>query len=45
MESSSDILVDTSWLSEHYKDRDLKIIEIDTPPLTRFITKYIPIKQ
>jgi thiosulfate/3-mercaptopyruvate sulfurtransferase len=42
MESPSDILVDTSWLSEHYEDQDLKIIEIDTPPLTRIITKYIP---
>jgi len=42
MEKSSNILVDTSWLSEHYEDENLKILEIDTPPLPRLIKKYIP---
>jgi thiosulfate/3-mercaptopyruvate sulfurtransferase len=42
MEKSSNMLVDTSWLSEHYEDKNLKILEIDTPPLPRLIQKYIP---
>jgi thiosulfate/3-mercaptopyruvate sulfurtransferase len=42
MKRSTEILVDTSWLSEHQKDQNLKIIEIDTPPLPRLLKKYIP---
>ena len=38
----SEKLVDASWLSEHQIDQNLKIIEIDTPPLPRLINKYIP---
>ncbi|WP_455279388.1 sulfurtransferase [[Eubacterium] cellulosolvens] len=42
MEKSSGILVDTSWLYEHYEYPNLKIMEIDTPPLIRLINRYIP---